>query len=354
VLSVTDIIDQVTQGNKRLAADAAEGIRRSGDPPQRAREAGLWTLGFEGVEPMDSMLCTNVSHVVQRRTTKHYAYLKSLAAEYEERDALWAKWKRSIEQAGGGDAGVKHEFADAGSSELQADSRSTRASRSSAGGDAVHSDYDLEQKIKQLEQEERSRKRFVESLVCIPRMKKRTRFDVMSFCNNGLDPDPMKTEELFKLSTLWTDMEKCIFVEKFLQFPKQFDRIASFLVNKSTADVVQHYYDSKLRKHGAPRASHGTAVPNRYKALLRQQQQQQRKGGSFKSWNLTTDAMLGAYIRTPCSQLDSGEMFVNDNTFDDYDVDYARVRALQASKVRLGMRACAARAPADRSCPLRI
>jgi hypothetical protein len=43
----------------------------------------------------------------------------------------------------------------------------------------------------------------------------------------------------------WTDIERCIFLDKFLQFPKDFQRIASFLRNKSTEDVIAFYYDTK-------------------------------------------------------------------------------------------------------------
>ena len=43
-------------------------------------------------------------------------------------------------------------------------------------------------------------------------------------------------------------MEKVIFVDKFLQFPKNFSKIASFLTNRSTKDCVRFYYDSKVGK----------------------------------------------------------------------------------------------------------
>lgn len=43
----------------------------------------------------------------------------------------------------------------------------------------------------------------------------------------------------------WTDIERCIFLDKFLQFPKDFKRIASFFRNKTTEDVIAFYYDTK-------------------------------------------------------------------------------------------------------------
>ena len=53
---------------------------------------------------------------------------------------------------------------------------------------------------------------------------------------------------LFRFERVWTDMEKVIFVDKFLQFPKNFSKIASFLTNRSTKDCVRFYYDSKVGK----------------------------------------------------------------------------------------------------------
>jgi hypothetical protein len=43
----------------------------------------------------------------------------------------------------------------------------------------------------------------------------------------------------------WSDMEKCIFVDKFIQYPKNYAKIASFLTNRTTKDCVKFYYDSK-------------------------------------------------------------------------------------------------------------
>jgi len=43
----------------------------------------------------------------------------------------------------------------------------------------------------------------------------------------------------------WNDVERCIFLDKFLQFPKDFKRIASYLSNKTTEDVIAFYYDTK-------------------------------------------------------------------------------------------------------------
>eukprot|EP00644_Phytophthora_capsici_P005447 jgi/Phyca11/96669/e_gw1.1.1674.1 len=43
----------------------------------------------------------------------------------------------------------------------------------------------------------------------------------------------------------WNDLEKCIYMDKFLQFPKNFPRISSYLSNKTTGDVIAFYYRTK-------------------------------------------------------------------------------------------------------------
>lgn len=52
-------------------------------------------------------------------------------------------------------------------------------------------------------------------------------------------------ERINSFAHLWTDLEKNIFLDKFLQFPKNFYKIASFLPNKSTKDCIAFYYDGK-------------------------------------------------------------------------------------------------------------
>jgi hypothetical protein len=59
-------------------------------------------------------------------------------------------------------------------------------------------------------------------------------------CNCAVQVERMQTFE-----RLWTDIEKCIFLDKFVQYPKNFFRIAQFLPNRTTRDCVKFYYDAK-------------------------------------------------------------------------------------------------------------
>jgi hypothetical protein len=90
--------------------------------------------------------------------------------------------------------------------------------------------------------------------------------------------DPLKEAQDAQLDNLWTDMEKCIFLDRFLQFPKDFRRIASFLRNKTTKDCVAFYYDSKQ------------TVP--YKGALKEHVMRRKRKGDYSIWDSSIQAAI--------------------------------------------------------------
>jgi hypothetical protein len=73
-------------------------------------------------------------------------------------------------------------------------------------------------------------------------------------------------------------MEKCIFLDRFLQFPKDFRRIASFLRNKTTKDCIAFYYDSKQ------------TVP--YKGALKEHMMRRKRKGDYQIWDASIQAVI--------------------------------------------------------------
>ena len=97
--------------------------------------------------------------------------------------------------------------------------------------------------------------------------------------------DPLaETEEKQYVINQWSDMEKCIYLDRFLQHPKDFRKIASFLRNKSTKDCIAFYYNSKQ------------SVP--YKAALKEHMMRRKRRGDYSVWDATIQAALsvGAVI----------------------------------------------------------
>ncbi|OQS03903.1 hypothetical protein THRCLA_03815 [Thraustotheca clavata] len=74
-----------------------------------------------------------------------------------------------------------------------------------------------------------------------------------------------------KKTNPWSDLEKCIYADKFLQFPKQFYQIGTYLKNKTTGDVIAFYYNTKKVVD--------------YKAIIREQQLRRRGSGIKGTWN---------------------------------------------------------------------
>lgn len=77
---------------------------------------------------------------------------------------------------------------------------------------------------------------------------------------------------------------------RWLQFPKDFKKIASFLRNKTTKDCIQFYYDSKQ------------SVP--YKGALREHVMRRKRRGDYNIWTLTIEAALsvGAIVQAGTSE----------------------------------------------------
>ena len=123
-------------------------------------------------------------------------------------------------------------------------------------------------------------------IIDAPPRKSQQRLDA-TFSNSffgRLVDDAQAEEDERKNVNVWSDMEKCIFLDRFLHHPKDFRKISTFLANKSTKDCVKFYYDSKK------------TVP--YKHALKEFLQRKKRRGDVVSWDATVQAALavGAVI----------------------------------------------------------
>lgn len=141
-------------------------------------------------------------------------------------------------------------------------------------GTRVRSDSDTDEITDSVQVQENELKKLHGFAVIPPAMLIDQKQKIYRFTNNnGLIKDPMALHKNMKMINIWTECEKEIFREKYLQNPKKFGIVASYLERKSVGDCVQYYYLSKkienykqlLRKH----------VKKRTRALVRNQQQNQ-------------------------------------------------------------------------------
>lgn len=113
-------------------------------------------------------------------------------------------------------------------------------------------------------QAEQKKAKWSRGLVAIPPMliddsdRRHSRF----LSRNGYIEDAKEEERQYKLSNPWTDREKAVFESKYIKFPKQFRKIATYLPNKNVNDCVAYYYYSKLSVN--------------YAELVRREQKRQR------------------------------------------------------------------------------
>jgi nuclear receptor co-repressor 1 len=127
----------------------------------------------------------------------------------------------------------------------------------------VKSDADLDDVLERLHEQEMEDKKMHSYAVIPPLLKppdeRRRKFTN----NNGLMQDPMLIYKEREYINMWTDAEKELFSEKYLQQPKNFAMIAQYLERKTVSDCVQYYYLSKKTVN--------------YKQLLRKTRQRPRQ-----------------------------------------------------------------------------
>ncbi|KAL3782577.1 hypothetical protein HJC23_005280 [Cyclotella cryptica] len=164
-----------------------------------------------------------------------------------------------------------------------------RPRRGVSPGDVVRSEYEQEQIIAELAAKEAMEKRIKEGGCALPHQRgvlENSLFASFSngFLGNRVD-DFVKDEEERRNINVWTDMEKCIFFDRFLHHPKDFRKISSFLRNKTTKDCIEFYYNSKK------------TIP--YKHALKEFLQRKKRHGTVVGWDATIQAALsiGATIK---------------------------------------------------------
>lgn len=91
-----------------------------------------------------------------------------------------------------------------------------------------------------------------------------------------------QVDRLSKYEKPWSDIEKAIFIDKFLQFPKNFHKISSFLKNRTTKDCIKFYYDSKY------------AIP--FKPLLREFDNRRRQVRNNWTHSIVSAESVGCVI----------------------------------------------------------
>ncbi|KAM5238869.1 nuclear receptor corepressor 2 isoform 2-T2 [Ctenodactylus gundi] len=114
---------------------------------------------------------------------------------------------------------------------------------------AARSEHEVSEIIDGLSEQENLEKQ-MRQLAVIPPMLYDADQQRIKFINmNGLMDDPMKVYKDRQVMNLWSEQEKETFREKFMQHPKNFGLIASFLERKTVAECVLYYYLTKKNEN---------------------------------------------------------------------------------------------------------
>lgn len=129
-------------------------------------------------------------------------------------------------------------------------------------GARIKSEADLEEIMDGLQEQEMEDKK-MRSYAVIPPILLDAKQKKLKYVNNNGHIMDMETEHKERQNlNVWTTSENEVFKEKYLQHPKNFGMIASYIERKSVQDCVQHYYLSKKTEN--------------YKQLLRKSRQRTR------------------------------------------------------------------------------
>ncbi|XP_077165456.1 nuclear receptor corepressor 2 isoform X3 [Paroedura picta] len=141
---------------------------------------------------------------------------------------------------------------------------------SSLSMSAARSEHEVSEIIDGLSEQENLEKQ-MRQLAVIPPMLYDADQQRIKFINmNGLMDDPMKVYKDRQVMNMWSEQEKETFREKFMQHPKNFGVIASFLDRKTVADCVLYYYLTKKNEN------YKNLVRRNYRRRGKNQQQQQQ------------------------------------------------------------------------------
>lgn len=256
--------------------------------------------GFEEALQRHLLWAPRLKDYLQRRIATRYS-------QEQERKTLFIRqyhsWQRRLRPLEANDPPLPPAPVARQPEAVSIGNAAARASRRATASDAVRSEEELNRVLLSLLEQERDNPatRWMGTLAVTPAMVAATPKHIFGDVNvfidrNGLCPQheaismdgaPIPRGPSFNglipsapgvvcsiADVVWTEAEQRIFVDKFLAYPKNFRKIASFLPYKCTANCVAFYYRQKkklklkqLRRLAASEANAGKAKPPPKKSL---------------------------------------------------------------------------------------
>ncbi|KAK9874306.1 hypothetical protein WA026_002658 [Henosepilachna vigintioctopunctata] len=151
-------------------------------------------------------------------------------------------------------------------------------------GARVKSEADMEEIMDNLQEQAMEDKKMRSYAVIPPILLDKRERDLRYKNNNGFVEDMEMEYKNRQCINMWTPQEKEIFKEKYLQHPKNFVMISSYLERKTVADCVHYYYTSKKTEN--------------YKRLLRKSRQKTRASKNTNKVNNSANSSVVDILTT--------------------------------------------------------
>ena len=263
---------------------------------------------FAQTEEHHKLLEPLIKEYVRDTQTRLNNHFTELAEEYEYRRRLYQEWQKqrrslmSEAQRKPASALIPRQtnmmiLESGGSRPPQPPPPPTTATsnpyRRARRNNEVRSEYEQEQIIAELAAKEAMDKKIAFGGSALPRQigqveRKLVPQFIQTFTSQKIDLEQLERDIV--ITNTWSDMEKCIFLDRFMQHPKDFRKIASFLRNKTAQDCVAYYYDSKK------------TVP--YKFALKEFVMRRKRRGNYHVWDATIQAAVasGAIVKAGKSE----------------------------------------------------
>eukprot|EP00587_Corethron_hystrix_P001376 CAMPEP_0113300698 /NCGR_PEP_ID=MMETSP0010_2-20120614/2217_1 /TAXON_ID=216773 ORGANISM="Corethron hystrix, Strain 308" /NCGR_SAMPLE_ID=MMETSP0010_2 /ASSEMBLY_ACC=CAM_ASM_000155 /LENGTH=1531 /DNA_ID=CAMNT_0000154161 /DNA_START=1784 /DNA_END=6380 /DNA_ORIENTATION=- /assembly_acc=CAM_ASM_000155 len=277
-----ELVQMITEENNQRvifshesSLDALSGLARTVSGPANALY--LEPMANPLFEHTDECYKKNRHHIMRTVHSQNvvlHNHWEKLGKIYRYHYKTWDEEKRRDLCSSSDEYSKKRKFDDMESDYVGVRNTHRRPRRSN-GNDVARSDYDQDQIIKELTAKET---RISKGGSDLPRqrctLERKIFVSYIDQLHSRRIYDPKQDQQFHDAVNPWSDIEKCIFLDKFLQFPKDFRKISTYLRNKSTFDCVRFYYDSKKSIQ--------------YKAML--QEHQGRRKGHCHSWEIAHQA----------------------------------------------------------------
>lgn len=222
----------------RLANDGLSHISYKGPLPSE-RQLVEHSKPVSDALQMAQRIAPQVRKALVLRRERRKQHLRMLTREYMSKRQFWSSEMTRREK----------ELSDEDrSARIERDRRLLIATRASSGMGSTTSYRDTAQMFDEIEQAGGTAgglERWSRSITRIP-VQDPTYLPPAGDGGGVLIADPLEEHYQARVVNPWTQTERYEFLDKYVQFGKNFRKIASFFEYKSVDDIVRFYYDNKL------------------------------------------------------------------------------------------------------------